>query len=89
MCKYCEEDKKLEDDIECLMYTQRVIKAVVKQDDKATKQAIKDYVLREYPNQNLRVDFLNKDTVDEIIKLGIAEYQRRKLGDSSGKKKEV
>lgn len=75
------ENKELEEDIDCVMYSQRVIKAIVKQDDEATKQAIKDYVLREYPNQNVRVDFLNKDTVDEIIKLGIAEYQRRKLGD--------
>lgn len=70
-----------EDDINCVTYNQRVIKAVVKQEDEATKQVIKDYVLREYPNQNVRVDFINKDTVDEIIMLGLAEYQRRKLGE--------
>ena len=75
------ENKELEEDIDCVMYSQKVIKAVVKQDDEATKQAIKDYVLREYPNQNVRVDFLNKEIIDEIIMLGIAEYQKRKLGD--------
>ena len=74
-----EDYMNIEEDINCITYSGRIIKAVVKLDDEATKQAIKDYALKEYPKENVRVDFLNKDIVDEIIIMGLAEYQRRKV----------
>lgn len=62
---------------EMFSFSERVIKEVVKRDDEYTKQVIKDYVRNRYPKENLRFDFLDEEIVDEIIKLGIAEYQRR------------
>ncbi len=58
-------------------YHERVIKEIVRKDDEYTKQVIKDYFRKRYPKENLRFDFLDKEIVDEIIKLGIEEYQRR------------
>lgn len=75
-------DKVLDDETNDIIsnfgYQERVIKEIVKKDDEYTRQAIKDYFMEKYPKQNLRFDFLDKEIVDEIIKLGIAEYQRRK-----------
>lgn len=62
---------------EMFSFSERVIKEVVKKDDEYTKQVIRDYFIKRYPKENLRFDFLNKEIVDEIIKLGITEYQRR------------
>ena len=62
---------------EMFSFSERVIKEVVKRDDEYTKQVIKDYVRNRYPKENLRFDFLDEEIVDEIIKLGITEYQRR------------
>ena len=62
---------------EMFSFSERVIKEVVKRDDEYTKQVIKDYVRNRYPKENLRFDFLDEEIVDEIIKLGIAEYQKR------------
>lgn len=59
------------------IYHERVIKEIVKKDDEYTRQVIKDYFRKRYPKENLRFDFLDKEIVDEIIKLGIEEYQRR------------
>ena len=56
---------------------QTVIKEIVKKDDEHTKQVIKDYFRKKYPKENLRFDFLDEEIVNEIIKLGITEYQRR------------
>lgn len=61
---------------EMFSFSERVIKEVVKRDDEYTKQVIRDYFTKRYPKENLRFDFLDKEIVDEIIKLGIAEYQR-------------
>lgn len=58
-------------------FQERVIKEVVKRDDEYTKQVIKEYFIKSYPKENLRFDFLDKEIVDEIIKLGITEYQKR------------
>lgn len=58
-------------------FSERVIKEVVKRDDKHTKQVIKDYVRNRYPKENIRIDFLDEEIVNQIIELGIAEYQRR------------
>lgn len=62
---------------ECYSYSQIVIKEIVKKDDDHTKQVIKDYYRRKYPNENVRIDFLDEEIVDEIIKLGINEYQKK------------
>lgn len=61
---------------EMFSFSERVIKEVVKRDDEYTKQVIRDYFTKRYPKENLRFDFLDEEIVDEIIKLGIAEYQR-------------
>lgn len=58
-------------------FQERVIKEVVKKDDEHTKQVIKDYFIKKYPKENLKFDFLDEEIVNEIIQLGIAEYQRR------------
>lgn len=62
-----------------LGYQERVIKAIVKKDDENTRQVIKDYFIKKYPKENLRFDFMDEETVNRIIKLGIAEYQRRQM----------
>lgn len=64
-------------DNEIYSFQERVIKEVVKRDDEHTKQVIKDYFRKKYPKENLRFDFLDEEIVNEIIKLGITEYQRR------------
>ena len=71
-------DDEINDTNSILMYQERVIKEIVKKDDEYTRQAIKDYFREKYPKENLRFDFLDEEIVDKIIKLGIAEYQRRK-----------
>ena len=62
---------------EMFSFSERVIKEIVKRDDEHTKQVIKDYFRERYPKENIRIDFLDEEIVDEIIKLGIAEYQKR------------
>lgn len=64
---------------EMFSFSERVIKEVVKRDDEHTKQVIKDYVRHRYPKENIRIDFLDEEIVDEIINLGVAEYQRRQI----------
>ena len=56
---------------------QKVIKEIVKKDDEYTKQVIIDYFTKRYPKENLRFDFLDEEIVNEVLELGIAEYQRR------------
>ena len=62
---------------EMFSFSERVIKEVVKRDDEYTKQVIKDYVRNRYPKENIRIDFLDEEIVNQILNLGIAEYQRR------------
>ena len=62
---------------EMFSFSERVIKEVVKRDDEHTKQVIKDYFIKKYPKENLRFDFLDEEIVNEIIRLGVTEYQRR------------
>ena len=62
---------------EMFSFSERVIKEVVKKDDEYTKQVIKDYVRNRYPKENIRIDFLDEEIVNQIIELGIVEYQRR------------
>lgn len=69
------------------IYHKRVIKEIVRKDDEYTKQVIKDYFRKRYPKENLRFDFLDKEIIDEIIRLGIEEYQRRQaLGGTLNEK---
>lgn len=68
-------------ELDIFSYQERVIKKIVKKDDEYTKQVIKDYFIKKYPKENIKFNFLDEEIVDEIIKLGIAEYQRiRALG---------
>lgn len=62
---------------EIFSFQERIIKEVVKKDDEYTKQVIKDYFIKKYPKENLKFDFLDEEIVNEIIQLGIAEYQRK------------
>lgn len=62
---------------EMFSFSERVIKEIVKKDDEHTKQVIKDYVRNRYPKKNIRIDFLDEEIVNQILELGIAEYQRR------------
>ena len=68
-------------ELDIFNYQERRIKEIVKKDDEYTKQVIKDYFIKKYPNKNIKFDFLDEEIVDEIIELGIAEYQRRKGGE--------
>ena len=56
---------------------QKVIKEIVKRDDEHTKQVIKEYFREKYPKENIRIDFLDEEIVNQVLELGIAEYQRR------------
>lgn len=62
---------------EMFSFSERVIKEVVKRDDEYTKQVIKDYFTKRYPKENLKFDFLDEEIVNQILNLGIAEYQKR------------
>lgn len=62
---------------EMFSFSERVMKEVVKRDDEHTKQVIKDYLRERYPKKNIRIDFLDEEIVNQIIELGIAEYQKR------------
>lgn len=60
-----------------LGYQERVIKEIAKKDDEYTKQVIRDYFTKRYPKENLKFDFLDEEIVNQILNLGIAEYQKR------------
>ena len=62
---------------EMFSFSERVIKEVVKRDDEHTKQVIRDYFTKRYPKENIRIDFLDEEIVNQIIELGIAEYQKK------------
>ncbi len=62
---------------EMFSFSEKVIKEIVKKDDEHTKQVIKDYLRERYPKKNIKIDFLDEEIVNEIIKLGITEYQKR------------
>ena len=73
---------------EMFSFSERVIKEIVKKDDEQTKQVIKDYLRERYPKKNIRIYFLDEEIVNQILELGIAEYQRRQAsgGVLSGRK---
>lgn len=57
-----------------------MIAQVVKMQDKAMIQALRDYARRESINkkENVRLMLLDESIADEIIKLGIQEYIKNK-----------
>lgn len=60
----------MEEDI-VYKYTENVIKQIVKKDDEYTRKMIKEYVRTKYPNEKVRIDFYDEETIDKIIDLGI------------------
>lgn len=56
---------------------QRMVTAIVNEQDNLSMQSIRDYFKEKYPNEYVNITFLDENKVNEIIKLGIAEYQRR------------
>mgnify|MGYP006986393849 CR=1 FL=1 len=64
-------------ELDIFSYQERRIKEIVKKDDEYTKQVIKDYFTKRYPKENLKFDFLDEEIVNQILNLGIAEYQKR------------
>lgn len=84
-------DHETKDINSILEYQERVIKEIVKKDDEYTRQTIKDYFRKKYPKENLRFDFLDEEIVNQVLELGIAEYQRIQalggvLSERKGKK---
>ena len=60
------------------VYKERVIKQIVNKDDEHTRQLIKDYARNRYPNEKVRIDFYDEETINKIIDLGIKEYLKIK-----------
>lgn len=56
---------------------QRMVTAIVSEQDELAIQSIKDYFKEKYPNEYVNITFLNEEEVNKVIKLGIEEYQRR------------
>lgn len=55
----------------------RIFTAIVDTRDKQTIKEIKEYFKNKYKNEYVDIALLDEKKVDEIIKLGIAEYKRR------------
>lgn len=64
-------------DLSTIIYNESLITEIVKRDDEITRQAIKDYFKQKYPKENLRFYFLDEEIINQVLELGIAEYQRR------------
>ena len=55
----------------------RIFTSIVDTRDKQIIKEIKEYVKNKYKNEDVEVILLDEKKVDEIIKLGIAEYKKR------------
>ena len=55
----------------------RFIAKVVDCEEKSVKQAIIDYVREKYKGECVNLRFIDKETAEEIIDLGIKEFTRR------------
>ena len=64
----------------CMTVTENVIKEIVAKDDEYTKQIISEYAMKKSQEigEKIRVVFIDKEIVDEIIELGIQEYIKRR-----------
>ena len=56
---------------------QRMVTAIVKEQDELSMKSIRDYFKENYPNEYVNITFLDEKKVNEVIKLGISEYKRR------------
>lgn len=56
---------------------QRMATAIINEQDELSMQSIRDYFKEKYPNEYVNITFLDEKKVNEVIKLGISEYQRR------------
>lgn len=52
-------------------YNEILVKQIISEDDKATRECILEYVKNNYKEKNIRVDFISKEKVDLIIDLGV------------------
>lgn len=66
-------------DIETDIFTiqSRIFTAIVDTRDEQTIKEIKEYFKNKYKNEYVDIALLDEKKVDEIIKLGIAEYKKR------------
>lgn len=55
----------------------RMITAIIDTRDKQTIKEIKEHFKNKYKNEYVDIALLDEKKVDEIIKLGIAEYKKR------------
>lgn len=55
----------------------RMVTAIVDTRDEQIIKEIKEHFKNKYKNEDVEVILLDEKKVDEIIKLGIAEYKRR------------
>ena len=64
-----------------LEYKEKIIAQVVNSEDKITLKAIQDHISkRKYEfDENIRAIIIDEDKLKYILKLGIAEYQKRNL----------
>lgn len=64
-----------------LEYTEKIIAQVVKKDDEITLKAIQDYISKRKTefDENIRAVIIDEDKLRYILKLGIAEYEKRNL----------
>lgn len=65
----------------------RIITAIVDTRDEQTIKEIKEYFKNKYKNEYVDTALLDEKKVEEIIKLGIAEYKRRYRNITSNKRK--
>lgn len=66
-----------DDDDSIYSIHRRFIAKVVDCEEKSVKQAIIDYAREKYKGEAITLWFIDKETADEIIDLGIKEFARR------------
>lgn len=68
---------KSDDDANMYSIHRRFIAKVVDCEEKSVKQAIIDYAREKYKGEYVNLRFIDKETAEEIIDLGIKEFARR------------
>jgi hypothetical protein len=67
-------------------YKETLMAQVVNKKDEVTLKAIQDYITKrklEF-DENITAILIDEDKLNLILKLGIAEYERRKIEDRNG-----
>lgn len=59
----------------------RYLAKVIECEEQSIKQAIVDYAKEKYKDEAITLWFIDKETADEIIDLGIKEFARRHNND--------